>query len=85
VWAGEENVQEQEKLDTRKMLENGDESHTSTAPKKSANSHFLGEKPAFCLPEVYSQMASTQAVQSNGGVLSLSKDSPVLHLGFRSN
>ena len=31
VWAGEENVREQKKLEARKLLENGDESHTSTA------------------------------------------------------
>jgi hypothetical protein len=31
VWAGVENVREQKKLEARKMLENGDESHTSTA------------------------------------------------------
>jgi hypothetical protein len=31
VWVGVENVREQEKLEARKLLENGDESHTSTA------------------------------------------------------
>jgi hypothetical protein len=31
VWAGEENVREQEKLEARKMLKNRAESHTSTA------------------------------------------------------
>jgi len=35
VWAGVENIREQKKLEARKMLENGDESHTSTA-------HFVG-------------------------------------------
>ncbi|MBT7189243.1 MAG: hypothetical protein HN916_03545 [Anaerolineae bacterium] len=31
VWAGVENIREQEKLEARKILENGDESHISTA------------------------------------------------------
>jgi hypothetical protein len=31
VWAGVDNVWEQEKLEARKMLENAAESHTSTA------------------------------------------------------
>jgi hypothetical protein len=31
VWAGVDNVWEQEKLEARKMLEYGDESHLSSA------------------------------------------------------
>jgi len=44
VWAGWENVREQEKLDTRKMPENAAESHTSGAPHHDGGpSFFLGE------------------------------------------
>jgi hypothetical protein len=37
VWAGVDNVWEQKKLEARKMLENGAESHTSGA-------RFVGQR-----------------------------------------
>jgi hypothetical protein len=43
VWAGVDSVWEQEKLEARKMLENGAESHTSGAPRKSGGSFFTPE------------------------------------------
>jgi len=47
-WAGVDNAWVQEKLDTRKMLENGDESHLSSAPRMSLVAHFwTGERVPF--------------------------------------
>jgi len=53
VWAGVDNVWEQEKLEARKMLENAAESHTSGAPKMNRASFYPGETPRS-LKKVYS-------------------------------
>ena len=42
-WAGVDNVWVQRKLEARKMPENGDESHLSSAPQKIAGDHFIRE------------------------------------------
>ena len=39
--AGVDSVREQEELEARKMLENGDESHLSSAPMMIASNHFI--------------------------------------------
>jgi hypothetical protein len=36
-------VREQKKIEARKLRENGDESHLSSAPHKIAGDHFLRE------------------------------------------
>ena len=41
VWAGVDNVREQEKLEARKMLENAAESPASGAPVKMGESHHF--------------------------------------------
>ena len=43
VWAGVDNVWEQENAEARKMLENRAESHPSGAPRKSGGSFFTPE------------------------------------------
>ena len=42
-WGGRDSLWEQEKLDTRIILENGDESHQSSAPMMMASDHFIQE------------------------------------------
>jgi len=54
VWAGVDSVQEQEKLEARKMLENAAESHTSGAPLQDEG-HPISQKKQGRMGEVYCQ------------------------------
>jgi hypothetical protein len=86
VWAGWDSVREQEKLEAWKILENAAESHTSGAPNKDrARSFFPKEtaQRAHLMSELYFGMAGQEAVQRIGDTLS--KSSPAVHLGRRSN
>jgi len=66
--AGVDSAWEQRKLEARKILENAAESPASSAPEKIARDHFIREKQGCSRQptKVYSEAASTQAVQSNG-------------------
>jgi len=63
-----DSVWEQEKLEARKMLENAAESPASSAPEKMGKPSFYTRETGAQLTtaKVYSEKASTQAVQSNG-------------------
>jgi len=66
--AGVDSVWEQRKLEARKILQNAAESPASSARAKIASDHFIREKRERKRrpTKVYSEVASTQAVQSNG-------------------
>ena len=66
--AGVDSAWEQEKLQARKMLENAAESPASSAPEKMSGPSFYTRETGVQLTtaKVYSERASTQAVQSNG-------------------
>jgi len=63
-----DNVWEQKKLEARKMLENAAESPVSSAPQKMREPSFYTRETGAqrTTAKVYSEKASTQAVQSNG-------------------
>jgi hypothetical protein len=65
----------------REMLENGAESHPSSAPTK-IGIIILYERNKGATAKVYSEAASTQAEQSSGEHCDMT---PVVHHGFRSN
>jgi len=82
--AGVDSAWEQEKLEARKMPENGAESHLSGAPHQDGGrSFFPKETPQRrWIDKVYSEMAGLEAVQSIGDTHSRS---PAVHLGRLSN
>ena len=83
-WAGVDSAWEQRKLEARKMLENGGESHQSGAPHQDGGrSFFPKETPQRrWIDKVYSEMAGLEAVQRIGDTHSRS---PAVHLGRRPN
>ena len=62
VWAGVDNVWEQEKLEARKMLENAAESHTSGA-------RFVWQ---FCKNEPYNYLLSNSMAFASAGLITFS-------------
>jgi hypothetical protein len=75
---------ERKKTETRKMPENGDESHLSNAPNQDGDPSFFPKETVkrHHQDKVYSQLAGLEAVQSNGDARCRS---PALHRGRRSN
>jgi hypothetical protein len=61
-----------------KMLENGGESHLSSAPPQEPKKLIFGREKPGRMEIVYSEKASTQAVLSNGAGLRAARSAPWL-------